>query len=162
VPTVVRTWAPCGQTPRLAHQSSWPKLSAIAAITLSPRRRHLSHYMLLWHGTIDAEGVIHFLAHLLRQRREPLVIVWDNLAGHRSAAVRDFAQHHRRVHLEALPAYAPELNPVEGLWAHFKAQTLANASPRDIDDLVERVSQANAQVWPKRLHGFIRRTGLAL
>ncbi len=160
MPTVVRTWAPCGQTPRLAHQSSWPKLSAIAAISVSPQRRRLSHYMLLWHGTIDAEGIVHFLTHLLRQRREPLIVVWDNLAGHRSALVREFAERHPRLHLEALPAYAPELNPVEGLWAHFKAQTLANASPHDVEDLIARVAEANANVGANRLDGFIRRTGL--
>jgi transposase len=162
VPTVVRTWAPRGRTPHLAHRSAWPKLSAIAAISVSPQRRRLSHYLLLWHGTVDAEGVIHFLRHLLRQRREPMIVVWDNLPGHRSASVRGFAARHRRLHLEALASYAPELNPVEGLWAHFKAQTLANACPPDVDELIERVGEANANVGANRLDGFIRRTGLTL
>ncbi len=116
--------------------------------------------MLLWHGSIDSEGVVHFVRHLLRQRRGPLVVVWDNLAAHRSALVRDFAATHPRLHLEHLPAYAPELNPVEGLWAHFKAQTLANACPRDVDDLIARVAEADGRVGATRLRGFIRRTGL--
>lgn len=162
MPTVVRTWAPRGQTPRLAHRSSWPKLSAIAAIAIPPRRRRLSHYLLLWHGTIDTDGIVHFLRHLLRQRRGPLIVVWDNLSAHRSAAVRELAWRHRRLHLEALPPYAPELNPVEGLWGNFKTHDLANAAPHDVDDLIARVSEANARVPSSHLAGFIRRTGLTL
>jgi transposase len=56
-----------------------------------------------------------------------LLIVWDGLAAHRSRFVKDFlAGLDGRIHTLALPAYAPELNPVEYIWAHLKQHELPN------------------------------------
>lgn len=112
--------------------------------------------------SIVTNRLTEFLGPMLNGSPGTVTIAGGHSSDKVNAAVRDFAQHRRRVHLIALSTYAPEINPVEGLWAHCKAQTLAHASPRNIGDLVERVSQANTQVWPKRLHGFIRRARLAL
>ncbi len=55
-----------------------------------------------------------FLEHLMRHIPGKLLIIWDRLSAHRSAFVRDFiAAQDGRITLEWLPAYAPELNPVE-------------------------------------------------
>jgi transposase len=47
-----------------------------------------------------------------------MVVIWDGASIHRSQAIKEFltngAAH--RLHLGRLPAYAPELNPGEGLW----------------------------------------------
>jgi hypothetical protein len=58
---------------------------------------------------------------------EQVVLLWDGLPAHRSHAMRDWvATQDRWLTVERLPAYAPELNPVEGLWANLKAVELAN------------------------------------
>jgi hypothetical protein len=47
----------------------------------------------------------------------PLLILWDGLTAHRSRLVKQFVvDQNGRIELERLPAYAPELNPVEFLW----------------------------------------------
>ena len=51
--------------------------------------------------------------------------MWDRLSAHRSALVRDHLDSlEGRIHVEYLPAYAPELNPVEYIWAHWKQHEL--------------------------------------
>jgi transposase len=58
------------------------------------------------------------------------------LPGHRSSAVWDFVrQQEGRLWLEFLPAYAPELNPVEYLWLHWKHHELPNFCPQDFPQL---------------------------
>lgn len=70
---------------------------------------------------IRSPQIVEFLSHPLRHIPGRLLIVWDGLPGHRSRMVWDFVQQQRgRLWLEFLPAYAPELNPVEYLWSHWK------------------------------------------
>ena len=57
-----------------------------------------------------------------------MVVIWDGAPIHRSRMIQGFladgAAH--RLQLERLPAYAPALNPGEGLWAHLKGVELRN------------------------------------
>ena len=64
-----------------------------------------------------------------------MVVVWDRWNAHRSAASRITAAGWKRVTFEWLPAYAPELNPVEAMWSHAKYADLANYVPDNADDL---------------------------
>jgi len=89
-------------------------------------------YFRLFAGSIRAPQVVEFLKHLRRHLRRPLLIVWDRLAAHRSALVRDFiAAQNGRIAVEYLPAYAPELNPVEYVWGYWKQHELPNVCPKD-------------------------------
>src|SRR6516225_5742601 len=96
-PHRVSTWAPKGQTPVLQYSFTWKQLSAVAGVSFwniyfKPLRRHLGDRKLL--------------------------IVWDRLQAHRSRLVREYVESQEgAIHLEFLPPYAPELNPVEYLWA---------------------------------------------
>ncbi len=116
-----RTWAPRGQTPVLQYHFNWKTLSAMAGVTW------WNFYFRLYPGTIRNLEVIDFLRHLLRHLRGKLLIVWDGLRSHRSRMVWDFVRQQRgRLWLEFLPAYPPELNSVEYLWAHWKHHELPN------------------------------------
>jgi transposase len=79
--------------------------------------------------------VVDFLRRLRRKIRRPLIIVWDRWSVHRSAARRIAAARWKHIEFEPLPAYAPELNPVEAMWGHAKFAKLANYVPDDVDDL---------------------------
>ena len=129
-PHRVRTWAPRGQTPVLQYTFNWKCLSAIAGITV------WNFYFQLYPGSIKAPQIIAFLKHLRRHLRRKLLIIWDGLPAHRSRAVREFvASQKGRMALEYLPAYAPELNPVEYIWGYCKQHELPNLCPRDFAHL---------------------------
>ena len=125
-----RTWAPRGQTPVLQYHFNWKLLSAIAGVTC------WNFYFRLFPGAIRSPQIIDFLTHLMRHIPGRLLIVWDGLPGHRSRVVWDFVQQQRgRLWLEFLPAYAPELNPVEYLWSHWKQHELPNFCPHSFGQL---------------------------
>ena len=93
-------------------------------------------YFRLFPGTIRSPQVVQFLTHLMRHIPGNLVVVWDGLRSHRSRLVKEFvASTNGRLELEFLPAYAPELNPVEYLWGHWKKHELPNFCPKDYGEL---------------------------
>jgi hypothetical protein len=55
------------------------------------------------------------------------VLLWDGLSAHWSTRMRAWLDSkHDWLRVERIPAYAPELNPVEYLWANLKDLELAN------------------------------------
>lgn len=129
-PHRVRTWAPKGQTPVLQMSFNWKQLSAIAGMSM------WNFYFKLFPGSIRSKQIVEFLKHLKRQMKKKMLIIWDGLAAHRSRLVSQFIEKtNGRIQLEFLPAYAPELNPVEFLWAHWKHHELANFCPNNFYQL---------------------------
>ncbi len=95
-------------------------------------------YFRLYPGAVRSPQVVDFLAALVRHVRQPLMLVWDRLPAHRSAIVRDYIdQLQGRIRTEYLPPYAPELNPVEYIWAYWKHHELPNVCPKDYWQLSE-------------------------
>jgi transposase len=136
-PHRVRTWAPRGQTPVIQETFGWKSLSLIAGITL------WNFYFQIHPGAIKGPQVIAFLQALLRHLPGPLLILWDGAMIHRSALVQDFvASTGQRLVVEPLPAYAPELNPVEYLWAHLKEHEIANLVVRHAWELSREATAA--------------------
>jgi putative transposase len=82
----------------------------------------------------QALDVADFLRALLRHLRGHILLLWDRGSIHRGPAIEAIYQAHPRLHLEAFPAYAPELNPAEQIWHDFKGHT-ANRLLRDTRDL---------------------------
>ena len=129
-PHRVRTWAPRGQTPVLQLSFNWKVLSAIAGITI------WNFYFRLYPGTIKTPQIIDFLGRLRRQLDRKLLIIWDGLAAHRSRRVREYVEASEgMIRLVRLPAYAPELNPVEYIWGYCKHHELPNFCPKDFAHL---------------------------
>lgn len=160
-PTVRRTWAPRGNTPLLVHRYSHDKISAISTVTVSPRRQRLGLYCHFHFTNISELEVVAFLRLLLRHLSGHIVLLWDGGSIHRGAAVQQLLARHPRLHVERFPAYAPELNPDEQVWNHFKA-TLANGCPMTLDELVDDLSGVarRARHSPALLRGFIRESDL--
>jgi transposase len=87
--------------------------------------------------------VVEFLGHLMRHVRGRLLVVWDGHRVYRSRMVRDFvAELNGHLEVEFLPAYAPELNPVEYLWGHWKQHELPNFCARDFAHLSHHARRA--------------------
>jgi transposase len=131
LPAVVRTWAPVGQTPRLHAPCTHDHLSAISGIT--PTGTLL---LQVQERALRGPDVVRFLRHLLRHLPGRLLVVWDGSPIHRAQSVRDFLAQGgaARIHLEPLPAYAPELNPDEGIWRYLKRVELRNVCCHDLPE----------------------------
>lgn len=131
-PTVRRTWAPRGQTPILKCYDRRDRLSAISAVTISPKRRRLGLYFDILDHNVKSEDFEAFVERLLRRIRRPIILVIDRYSVHRSAAKKLLARHRKCLSIEWLPAYAPQLNPDEQVWNHTKHADLANFVPDDV------------------------------
>src|SRR5262245_46811747 len=96
------------------------------------------HFMMVSQDhPINADDVVRFLEHLLREVPGRMVLIWDGAPIHRSQVIRDFLADGAapRLHLERLPAYAPELNPGEGLWQQLKGVELRHVCCYNIPHL---------------------------
>jgi transposase len=157
----VRTYAPRGQTPILREWWTRDHLSAISAI--SPEGKLYFHSQ---DHALNSDDVVGFLEHLLREVPGRLVIIWDGSPIHRSQTIQEFLANGAapRLHLERLPAYAPELNPGEGVWQQLKGVELRNVCGFDHghrrDELRTAVKRVRRQ--PHILTGCCAGAGLSI
>jgi transposase len=151
-PARKRTWAPRGHTPILEFNFNWKRLSIIAAVSFCEL------WFAVHEGTIRAEQVIEFVKQLQARIGGKLWLIWDGLSSHRSRAVRAFLESlgEEAVRVEPLPAYAPELNPVEFLWGHLKGHELANLTPDSLWKLSKAARSAlfKTQKRPSVIQAF--------
>lgn len=116
-------------------------------------------------GAYNDMSLIEVLKDLHRQLRGKVTLLWDGLPSHRSKSMQAYIRSQRRwLVVERLPAYAPDLNPVEGMWSNLKGQELANLC---VDTLEECVVAASAGIDRMRTDkmlafAFLRQTGLSL
>jgi putative transposase len=90
-----------------------------------------------------------------QQWHAPIILIWDNLNTHLSARMHTFINAHTDwLTMVRLPAYAPDLNPVEGVWAHMK-NGLGNLSASTVDQLAATVKSQlkRIQYRPELLEG---------
>jgi transposase len=153
LPSVVRTYAPVGQTPVLREWWTRDHLSAISA--LSPEGKLYFHCQ---DQAIDSVDVVAFLEHLLREVPGRLLLLWDGAPIHRRHRIHEFLANGaaQRLHVERLPAYAPELNPGEGLWSHLKRVELRNVCGFNLGHLRQELRDAVKRVRrkPRVIKGF--------
>jgi hypothetical protein len=93
----------------------------------------------------------------------PIVLVWDNLPTHVSWKMRQLIGARSWLTVFQLPAYAPELNPVEGIWSSMK-RSLANLTKQGLDQLAALIKTRlkRMQYRAGLLEGFLAKTGLDL
>jgi transposase len=123
LPGVVRTYAPEADTPVLHEKQTHDHLSVMGGRTPAGRV-----YTLARQESLDGLHSVESLRHLLRVAGARLLVIWDGSPIHRRAPVKEFVAGTRgKVWLEALPGYAPELNPWdEGGWHHLKNVAMRN------------------------------------
>jgi len=163
-PTVRRSWAPSGQTPRLVESARHDRLSLIGAISISPVRRQMDFFFQFHPGNIDTSRLIPFLQALHRHFRRRVVLIWDNLRVHYKTAKYFSLKHPRWFRFEYLPPYCPELNPLEDVWSYLKYGCLANFAPHDLDHLSSRAADSLASLRADQnlLPAFLKHTKLLL
>lgn len=150
---MARTWAPKGDTPVVRYLYKQDRISAISALAVSPKRKRLALYLALRTRNLTGLDIRAFLRHLLRHLRGPVVLLWDRGPIHRRGEVKQWITAHPRLQVEEFPAYAPELNPAEYVWAQAD-RALANSAPTDLVQLngmlrhsVQRLRTSPSLLW---------------
>ena len=142
-PLLRTTLAERGCTPRFEQRASHrDKVSVAAALWKTAGGLVRLAYRTYPNQFVNNERYAEFLADVLAVRLShvPVVLLHDRGNMHRGDPVDELlADIHRLLGFEPLPAYAPELNPVEELWNWLKYDELPNFAPRDVahlDDVV--------------------------
>lgn len=159
LPGVVRTYAPCGVAPVLHPFVTRDHLSVMSGIT--PRGQLLK---LTRRRPLTSVESIMFLGHVRRIVGRKLLVMWNGSPIHRSREVKAFLANGGAlfVRLEKLPAYAPDLNPDEGVWQHLKHVELRNLCCRDLEHLSVELNLAVRRLRkkPSLIQSFFAGAGL--
>jgi putative transposase len=140
-PLVRRTWSKIGQTPVIGGDGGrHKKVSVIAGLSVSPKMHRLGLYFATQpDGFFTNDKVVEFLGDLLKHLRGNVVVVWDRGPNHKGPVVSNFLMRRKRLTVELLPPWAPELNPVEDVWSWLKYGELANYVPDNTEALDEAI-----------------------
>lgn len=102
-------------------------------VAVSPADGQLCSLVLPW---VDAQAMSLFLAHTAQQfPREHCLMLLDGAGWHTAAAVKIPPT----IHLLRLPAYSPELNPVEHIWDHLRENYLGNRTFACLEAVVKQL-----------------------
>jgi transposase len=161
LPGLVRTYAPKAQTPVIRERHTRDHLSVMGGMTPEGKV-----YTLARQESLNGSHTIEFLSHLLRVAGERLLVIWDGSPIHRRQAVGEFVAGTKgKVWVEALPGYAPDLNPWdEGGWNRLKHVEMRNLVCRDLEELHEQFHLAIGRLRqkPRLVQAFFAQAGLAL
>ena len=161
LPSVVRTYAPCARTPVLRARLTRDHLSVMGGMTPAGRV-----YTLARQEPLNGAHAVEFLVHLLRVAAPRLLVIWDGSPIHRRTLMGEFvAECGGKVRVEALPGYAPDLNPWdEGGWNHLKHVEMRNLVCKDLEELHEQFHLAVHRLRQKTwlIRSFFAQAGLTL
>ena len=161
LPGVVRTYAPEGLTPVVYEWQTRDHLSVMGGMTPEGKV-----YTLTRQESLNGLHSVAFLTHLLRVAGKRLLVIWDGSPIHRRAEVKELVSGTRgKVWLEALPGYAPDLNPWdEGGWQHLKHVELRNVVCLDLEELHQEFHLALGRLRqkPHLVRSFFAQAGLKI
>lgn len=174
-PSKARTWAPRGQTPVIPVTGKGSgRISVAGLFCVHPdlnttERTHLLYRIKIHRkrkGERNSFAETDYAALLdaaHQYLKAPLVVIWDNLNTHISAAMRKLIAARDWLHVIQLPAYAPDLNPTESVWSHVK-HSLGNLAVTNAHHLatIVRNRLKRIQYRPELLTSFLAHTGLSL
>jgi transposase len=150
----------------LVHPFNWKKASMAAAICYGVRGGGAQLAFHITPGNYDTDRLIEVLGELRRfLGGEKATLLWDGLPAHRSNAMRAWLNTQRSwLVVERLPAYAPELNPVEGLWSSLKAVELANLTAPTLAEVIGQAHRGIERIrgLPHLAYSFLRHAGLSV
>jgi transposase len=114
---------------------------------------------------LNSGDSVRFLRHLRQQLKCKLLVAWDGSPIHRNE-VRTYLANRgaNYIHLEQLPAYAPDLNPDEGGWQNLKRVELANIPCQNLFQLRRELSLAFMRLRsrPHVIRSFFAEAGLSI
>jgi transposase len=112
-------------------------------------------------GAVNGAAFLAYLEQQLVPRLRPgQIVVLDNLRVHHLSAVRERVEA-VGCRVAYLPAYSPDLNPIEGAFSKVKTQ-VRRAEARTHEALVEAFGVALDTVTVTDAHGWITHSGYRL
>jgi hypothetical protein len=145
---------------------AWKRASMAAALGYRPDGTKARLCFHLQPDSYDTDTLISVLDQLKGfYAGHQVVLLWDGLSSHWSYKMRAHLDAQRGwLTVERLPAYAPELNPVEYLWANLKGAELANCSGDTIAQVANQAQHGIQRVCDSDslVVGFLAHTGLSL
>jgi transposase len=160
LPGLVRTYAPRGHTPVLKPFLTYDHLSVMSGITMTGQL-----YTLVRDRALNSTDSVRFLKHLRHEITGKLMVIWDGSPIHRKEVTRFMAEGGaKHIHLELLPAYAPDLNPAEGVWQQLKNVELRNVTCQNLSQLRRELSLAIIRLRskPQVVRSFFAGAGLSI
>jgi transposase len=153
-----RVWAPIGDTPLQHAWDRHDRITALAALTRAPWAERFGLYYSLLDHNVRIADIVRFVHDVHSHLRRPLILVCDRLPVHRSAVRHMLEDGVGWLRVEWLPAYAPELDPVESVWNQTKYGDLANFIPDDIVQMHDVIDSLLTQYRhdPDRLRSFFQ------
>jgi len=148
------TWASKGKTPLIESTGARFGLNMMAAIT--PRGQ--MQFMIV-QGTVRAEQICEFLKRLMHGHEDKVFLIWDGHPTHKSKKVKEcIASFQGRLEVFLLPAYSPDLNPIEQLWNHTKGNGVGRKIVYGPDQLKSIIINKlrSLQKLPKKIASFFR------
>lgn len=137
-PVIGKTWAPKGETPIVEVTGKRAGILAMSAISPSGKM-----CFRLEERRVNGAVLIEFLQQILDNHpARKVVVIMDNAPCHRSNAVQDFVKSQRRLRVDYIPPYSPELNPDEKVWRHLKHVEIKNHFAEDKKQLHRLVLSA--------------------
>ena len=131
-----KAYAPKGRTPVARRRQQHFKVQMINAVN------NRGQALFLCFERLDSKVLTAFFDKLRGARRgRPLRLILDNLAAHKTKAVREWEEKHNgRVTINYLPPYSPDLNPTEGLNSVAKARMRREMPAESKEEYHGRVS----------------------
>jgi transposase len=161
LPFTARTYAPIGRTPVLKVFLTRDHLSIMSGV--SPTG---GLFTMIREDALNGDAAVMFLRHVRRCVDRKLLVIWDGSPIHRGKIMQNFLQNGaaKYIHLEALPPYAPDLNPDEGVWRYTKCADLRNICCLDLHELHRHVrgSYERLRRRPSLIKSFFSQAGLTL
>jgi transposase len=161
LPGVVKTYGLKARTPVVDEWQTRDHLAVRGALTSDG-----GVYTLVRQEALTGLETIEFLGHLGRQIKGAALVIWDRSPIHRRAAVTEFSETvgAKNLRVDLLPAYAPDLNPVEWLWKHLKKVEMANLTCLDLEELHQEFHLALGRIRgkPRLFPSFFEGAGLSL
>ena len=148
----------------MTHPYHWKKVSVAGALAYRWDGRRSRLLFQTKPDNYNTAALIRFLRILRRSfRGQRLILIWDRLNAHKSKEmVRYLATQRRWLRIEWLPAYAPDLNPVEMLWGNVKGQEIANLEVEDTLDVVDGLRLGLRRAGRRNLgFSFLHHAGLS-
>jgi transposase len=121
-------------------------LSSIGLVSISPIRHQMQFFTTTFRGGAKSAEMSYVLDELHKHFQRKVIIVWDNLQGHKGLQAKHERDHPDWFHFERLPTYSPELNVVEQCWNQTKNVEMANFAPKNTKQVVTQVQLATQAI----------------
>lgn len=135
---------------------NWKRLSVLSALSIEGFLATMS-IEAATDGAIFAAYLEQVLLPVLRQRKPDAVLVMDNLSAHKTTEVQT-ALDRSGFPWRYLPAYSPDLSPIEPGWAKMKSY-LRRIAARSLEALEQALGPALDSITAQDAASFFRHCG---